>query len=185
MTLRIIAGERRGARIEAPPGMETRPLRDRLRQALFNILRPRLRGAVVLDAFAGSGAVGLEALSNGAVHATFVDTSPAARAVLAANIAKLRYADRTRVLAEPMPAALAALPPDALPIDLLFLMPPYHSGLATAVLQCRELPPRLAPGALAIAEIHAEETMPIPTGWQRLDRRSYGITVLELLERET
>lgn len=180
MSLRIISGERRGTRIEAPPGQETRPLRDRLRESLFNILRPEIRGAVVLDAFAGSGAAGLEALSNGARHATMVELSPAAIAVIRANVGKLRYQDRSAVIEGPSPeAALRASAPA--PYHLILLMPPYHTNLCPAVLGHQPLLERCAPGALAVCEIHRDEAPPISPRWILEKERTYGITRLLFL----
>jgi len=180
MPLRIISGERRGAIIQTPEGQETRPLRDRLRQSLFNILRPDLRGVRVLDAFAGSGAVGLEALSNGASHATFVESWPTAAGAIRKNITKLRYEGRTLLLEGKSPAVIAKA--DG-PFDLLFLMPPYHSALCDAVLADAEVLRRCAPGALAACEIHADETLAPHAPWVAEDERLYGITKLVFLRK--
>src|SRR5919202_3353208 len=127
--MRIIAGRHRGRRLLAPVGRGTRPTADRVRQALFDMLwhapwagRARIEGARVLDAFAGTGALGLEALSRGAAAATFLETDKAALAALRANIAACREEARCRVL-----AADAMKPPRAAaPCDLLFLDPPYR-----------------------------------------------------------
>jgi 16S rRNA (guanine966-N2)-methyltransferase len=89
VSLRVIAGRYGGRRIHAPPGAATRPTSDRVREALFSILGPRVEGAAVLDLFAGSGALGLEALSRGAERVTFVDSAPAALRALRANLAAL------------------------------------------------------------------------------------------------
>lgn len=178
MSLRIISGERRGAKLQAPEGLETRPLRDRVRESLFNILRPELEGAVVLDAFAGSGAVGLEAISNGARHGTFVEPSPAAVKVLRANIAKLRYEDRTTLLQGHTPGVLARHRPAAGPWSLLLLMPPYHSGLCVETLASPLVQERCAVGARAVCEVHSEEAIDIPEPWRVVDDRRYGVTRL-------
>lgn len=182
MSLRIISGERRGAHLEAPEGMDTRPLRDRVRQSLFNILRPRLRDAVVLDAFAGSGAVALEALSNGARFATLVEPAPAALAAIRRNVAHLRYESRCEVIAAESPAGILAARA-AETFTLLFLMPSYHSGLGTTVLAAPQVSARCAPGATAVLEIHRDEPIPAPPGWNQSDERLYGITKLVLFLR--
>lgn len=182
MSLRIISGERRGAKLRTPEGLDTRPLRDRVREALFSKIRPRLRDANVLDAFAGSGAVGLEALSNGAAHACFIEPNRAALAALRDNIRKLRYEDRATVLEGSSPDALATLKGAVPPYSLLFLMPPYHSGLCGDLLSSPLLAGLIDRGTLAVCEIHREEAPPAPDGWEVLDDRIYGITRLLFLE---
>src|SRR5690606_34149868 len=118
--------ERRGTKIFAPEGEETRPLRDRIRESVFDMIRADVPGTRVLDAFAGSGAVGLEALSNGATHATFIEPSREAAAVIQRNIEKLRYTDKTELLRGKTPRDV---PRGNGPYDLVFLMPPYRTGL--------------------------------------------------------
>lgn len=183
MSLRIISGERRGARLSAPEGLETRPLRDRVREALFSMIRPRLRGASVLDAFAGSGAVGLEAISNGAASAVFVEPAPPALSALRGNIAKLRFQDRATVLGGHCPGVLKALAPAVPPFGMLFLMPPYRSGLCGEVLRSSHLAGRLAEECLAVCELHRDEEGAVPPGWVVAGDRLYGVTRLLLLER--
>ena len=95
--MRIIAGTYRSRTLAAPPGMSTRPTSDRLRETLFNVLAPRIEGAAFLDLFAGSGAVGLEALSRGAARVTFVERAPAALKVLDGNLARLGIGGGVRV----------------------------------------------------------------------------------------
>jgi len=95
--MRIIAGHFRSRTLEAPAGLDTRPTSDRLRETLFNVLAPRIEGAVFLDLFAGSGAVGIEALSRGAASVTFVERAPAALAVLGANLARLGLSEGFRI----------------------------------------------------------------------------------------
>src|SRR5271167_1897168 len=149
--MRIVAGVWRGRALRAPPGDTTRPTADRVRQALFDMLlhtpwggRDAIEGARVLDVFAGTGALGLEALSRGAAFATFIEQDRAALAALRANIATLRAADRTAVLAgdaltvkalaaqalagKPPPAAPPTAP-GAAPCTLVFLDPPYGADL--------------------------------------------------------
>jgi 16S rRNA (guanine966-N2)-methyltransferase len=119
--VRIIAGEFRGRRIEAPPGLGTRPMLDRVREALFSTLQPRLPDAVVLDLFAGSGSLGLEALSRGARQVRFVERGAPALAALRKNVEALRARSRVEVL-----VADALKPSSWLPsVDVAFLDPPY------------------------------------------------------------
>lgn len=184
VTLRIIAGTRRGAHLATPEGLDTRPLRDRVRESLFNIVRDRMGGARVLDAFAGSGAVGLEAISRGAAHATFIEPSVPAADAIRRNIAKLRFEGAARLVRGEVPGALATLAAPAGGFSDLFLMPPYHSGLAWACLASPSLLPLLCTdrAPLAIAEIHVEEPLPALGGWRVVDDRKYGITRLLFLE---
>src|SRR6059058_4730550 len=119
--MRIIAGSRKGARIFAPKGRETRPTGDRVREAAFNLIGPGfVEGAKVLDLFAGSGAMGLEALSRGAAHVTFVEQDEAAVRELRARLAEWQAGDARVVRAD----ALRYLAGEARPFDLVFLDPP-------------------------------------------------------------
>ena len=153
---RIIAGAWRGRRLAAPPGLGTRPTAERVRQALFDMLahapwaqaagsgRSAIEGALVLDAFAGTGALGLEALSRGAAEAVFMERDPAALAALRANIAACDAADRARVFPGDVLAAR-----EGMPCGLVFLDPPYGQGLvARAVAAPRD--PRLDHGGSAV-----------------------------------
>ncbi len=132
--MRIIAGEWRGRKLQAPPGEATRPTADRTRETLFSMLVSRIgsfEGLSVADLFAGSGALGLEALSRGAAMCLFVEQDAAAIRSLRANIAALRAQDRCEVRA----ASVLALGPAKAPLDLLLLDPPYASGAGAVVLE--------------------------------------------------
>lgn len=160
--MRIVAGRWRGRQLIAPHGSATRPTADRLRQALFDMLlhapwggREILDGARVLDVFAGTGAFGLEALSRGAAHATFVEYGRAALAALRANIATCQAQDRTTVL--PIDA-LAMSPGD--PANLVFLDPPYRQDLVSRAVARLHAVQRIAPSALLIAETARDEPPP-------------------------
>ncbi|QLC24057.1 16S rRNA (guanine(966)-N(2))-methyltransferase RsmD [Parasphingopyxis algicola] len=129
--MRIVAGRWRGRKIDAPPGNSTRPTTDRVREALFSMLASRLgsfEGLRVADLFAGSGALGLEALSRGAAHCTFVERDRAASQILKANIAALDAP------AEILTRAAENLPAANRPYDLIFMDPPYGKGLAGTLL---------------------------------------------------
>lgn len=132
MSIRIVAGTRRGATLATPPGPATRPTLGRVRESLFMILTPWLPGARVLDLYAGSGALGLEALSRGAAHAVFVERARPALDALRRNIERLRFADRAEVIAREARAWLAEPPPA--PFDLIVLDPPYGHDEAAAAL---------------------------------------------------
>jgi 16S rRNA (guanine966-N2)-methyltransferase len=172
--VRIVAGAWRGRRLAAPPGTATRPTADKVRQALFDMLlhapwggRGTVAGARVLDAFAGTGALGLEALSRGAAHATFVEHGRAALAALRANVAACGAADRASVLA----GDVTRLPPGE-PFSLIFLDPPYGQGLVEAALAALARARRIAPGALVVAEAGRDETL--PAAGDLLAERAHG-----------
>jgi len=175
--MRIVAGKHRGRRIAAPPGDTVRPTSERARQALFNILAhgrfapaPVFEDARVLDVFAGTGAFGLEALSRGARFATFIEQDRDAREALAANIKALGETSRTRIL-----AVDATAPPRADgPYDLVFLDPPYRSGLAAPALEALTRTGWLGPDALVIVELAARSDFEPPTGFVSLEERRYG-----------
>jgi 16S rRNA (guanine(966)-N(2))-methyltransferase RsmD len=122
--VRVIAGSFRSRTLEAPPGLATRPTSDRLRETLFNVLAPRIHGAAFLDLYAGSGAVGIEALSRGAASVTFVERAPAALAVLRKNLAALRIAAGFTIHSG---SASSFLRKPQAAFDLIFLDPPYDA----------------------------------------------------------
>jgi 16S rRNA (guanine966-N2)-methyltransferase len=160
--MRIVAGLWRGRRLTAPHGSSTRPTADRVRQALFDMLthapwggREAVEAARVLDVFAGTGAYGLEALSRGAAHATFVEHDRAALAALTANIAACHAQGRITVL----PIDALAVPPGE-PADLVFLDPPYRQDLVPRAIARLRAFQRLAPRALLIAETARDEPSP-------------------------
>lgn len=160
--MRIVGGEWRGRRLVAPPGPATRPTADRVRQALFDMLahapwggRATIEGATVLDAFAGTGALGLEALSRGARHATFVERDRTAHAALLTNIGHCRAGERSRVLTEDV---LKMGPGTA--FTLVFLDPPYGLDLVLPAMARLRAVARIGPGALIVAETGADEAIP-------------------------
>ena len=156
--MRIIAGTYRSRRLDAPPGLTTRPTSDRLRETLFNVLAPRIAGAVFLDLYAGSGAVGLEALSRGAARVTFVERAPAALKVLRANLEQLGIESGYEVRAESVAAFLrsaAKAGPKRRPHEVVVLDPPYDAAeeyAATLGTLGRAGGTILAAGALVVAE---------------------------------
>jgi 16S rRNA (guanine966-N2)-methyltransferase len=172
--MRIIAGQWRGRKLVTPPGAATRPTADRVREALFSMLASRIgsfEGLRVADLFAGSGALGLEALSRGAAHCVFVEKDRSAIEAIRANIAALGASGE--VLARSVEhAALSD------PVDLAFLDPPYGSGLAPAVLA--SLP--LAPGGWASVETGRGEAV-APEGFEVDAERVHGKARLTLLRR--
>jgi 16S rRNA (guanine966-N2)-methyltransferase len=168
----VIAGALRGRRIEVPAGEGVRPTADRVREAVFNALDSlgALRGARVLDAFAGSGALGIEALSRGAASVTFADTHPAARATIAANVAALGLGDRAQVVGLPAAAALSGVEP----FDLVLLDPPYaFDGWDDLLARVAE---RLGDGGVVVVE--SDREVPVPPPFVCLRARRYGGTVV-------
>jgi 16S rRNA (guanine966-N2)-methyltransferase len=184
--MRIIAGRHRGRTLLAPEGDAVRPTSDRAREALFNILAhgdlavsgPPYADATVLDAFAGTGAFGLEALSRGAAAAIFLENSRPALAALRRNVAALGEDGRSRII-----IADATAPPPTAPAaaNLAFLDPPYNKGLAAPALAALARAGFLAPGALAVVEVEAREGLTPPAGFASLDERRYGVARLVFL----
>ncbi len=177
--MRIVAGEWRGRSLTAPRGTETRPTADRVRQALFDILMhapwsgpPVIQGALILDVFAGTGAVGLEALSRGAARCVFVERSRSALTALRANIAACRAEDRCTVL--PIDALTV---PAGEPATLVFLDPPYGGDLIGRTLSRLRSVGRVGEGTLIVAEMGRDEA---PPGVELLADRKHGAARLAI-----
>ncbi len=174
--MRVIAGQYRGRRLQAPPGDATRPTSDRVREALFSVLGDRVGGARVLDLFAGSGALGIEALSRGAAEATFVDSAAAAIRAVRANLAaigaeaEVRRADARRFLGGASAAQRE--------YDLVFLDPPYRLAGRLGSELTAALPAVLAPGAAVVAE--SDRRAPLELGLPILDERRYRDTLIRI-----
>jgi 16S rRNA (guanine966-N2)-methyltransferase len=187
-SMRIVGGKHRGRRLFAPHDDSVRPTSDRAREALFNILsHGRLAadgipfvGAAVLDAFAGTGALGLEALSRGAAEAVFFEQDPEALGVLRRNVAALGESAHVEIL----PYDATRPPRAGLRCAVAFLDPPYRSGLAAAALGAIAAAGWLASDALAVIELGAHEQFAPPAGFALLDRRVYGAARLVFLRRE-
>ncbi|MFY9746267.1 MAG: 16S rRNA (guanine(966)-N(2))-methyltransferase RsmD [Acidobacteriaceae bacterium] len=153
--MRVIAGEYRSRVLHAPRGLDTRPTSDRLRETLFNVLAPRIEGAVFLDLYAGSGAVGIEALSRGAREAIFVEQAEAALRIIRSNLAALRIQGNYALEPRSVGAGLRRLTEAGRHVDLVFLDPPYarvDEYAATLNLLGAECGGVLAAGALVVAE---------------------------------
>ena len=183
--IRIVAGEWRGRKLAVPPGDAVRPTGERQRKALFDILGhgryanggvSMLVGARVLDAFAGTGALGLEALSRGAASCLFLDKAAASRAVCAANVASLGANARARVLAaDACDPGAAPVAPFA-PCNLVLLDAPYRSGFAATALAAFATRGWLVPNAVCVVELALDETAVLPDGFALDDERVYGQT---------
>jgi len=174
--MRVVSGEARGRRLVTPAGRDTRPTTDRVRESVFNALESldAVAGATVLDLFAGSGALGIEALSRGAARRTFVEHDLAALAAVRANLDVTGLAGRAEVVSGDAHRALAAFAATGRRFDLALLDPPY----ATADWE-RLLP--AVPADLVVLE--SDREVPVPEGWDVLRSRRYGGTVVAFARR--
>ena len=175
--MRIVAGSRKGARLVAPKGLATRPTSDRVREAVFQLLRP-LDGARVLDLFAGSGALGLEALSRGAASATLVESARDALRAIERNVEKLALEGALVVRADAVRFVVAS----RARYDVVFVDPPYEMVESLRMTLARDLPRVLAPGAAVVYETAAGDVPDVPLR-QRTTRR-YGSTQVTIFDAE-
>ncbi|MEZ5939373.1 MAG: 16S rRNA (guanine(966)-N(2))-methyltransferase RsmD [Hyphomonadaceae bacterium] len=187
--MRVVGGNFRGRHIRAPEGRVTRPTSDRTREALFNILMhaewaPAFEGLRVIDAFAGSGALGVEALSRGAAFCLFIEADSAARGCIRDNIEHFQLFGVTRIHRRSAtdlgtrPASLGA------PFDLVFMDPPYGYNLVPKATAQLESGGWLTPEAILIAETGSEEDTPDLPNWSVLDTRLYGAARITIYKRE-
>ena len=186
--MRIVGGKFKGRAIRTPEGKTTRPTSDRARESIFNVLahaewaRP-LEGARVIDAFAGSGALGFEAISRGAAFCLFVETESAARGCIRDNIEAFQLFGVTRIHRRsavdlgPKPASLGA------PFDLAFIDPPYAYNLVPPALVQLERGGWITRQALVVAETGEDEPAPKSPGWMALDSRIYGAARVTFFQR--
>ncbi len=179
--MRVIAGSAKGIPLASVPGESTRPITDRVKEALFNILGAFVVDARVLDLFAGTGAVAIEALSRGAAEAVLVERDRRALATIRRNLAATRLGERAVVVAGDA-FAYVARPPEA-PFDLIYIAPPQYKRLWVQALQAIDHPGYLSPDGLAIVQIFPKEDEPIPLQHlRRADERRYGSTLLVFYE---
>ena len=177
--MRIIAGRFRGTHLFTPARADIRPTADRLRAAIFNILQQRIRGKRVLDLFAGTGALGIEALSRGASHAAFVDQEQHAVDLVRRNIAKVRVVEKATVLQWDIARNLHCLDGCG-QFDFVFMDPPYRQGLIRRTLE--NLAAAECEFGMVIAEHETGETMEhLPGGFHLRDQRRYGKTLVSFL----
>jgi 16S rRNA (guanine966-N2)-methyltransferase len=181
--MRVIAGRAKGRRLKAVPGMATRPTADRVKEALFSMLSSRfdLNGTRLLDLFAGTGALGIEALSRGALSVVFVESEHGARRVLEENLAACGFDAAATVLALPVQRAVQALAQRGARFDGGFMDPPYGHGLAHAALEQLGAGSLLEPGAWVAVEHHCDD--PLAQTYAALQltaQRRYGKTGVAL-----
>ncbi|HLE59420.1 MAG TPA: 16S rRNA (guanine(966)-N(2))-methyltransferase RsmD [Candidatus Limnocylindria bacterium] len=176
--MRVIAGSARGMPLRAPRGGATRPITDRVKETLFGILADRVLGARVLDLYAGSGSIGIEALSRGAAWCTFVEQDHAAAAVLRDNLRRTGLEDRATVRTSKVERFLSG--PGIGPVDLVVLDPPY---LQHAILEpLTRLVPLLEPRATVVVKHHWRTDLALPDALATWRERRFGETALTFLE---
>lgn len=185
--MRIVGGLHRGRVLSSPQGLGTRPTSDRVRQSIFNILehaswlkKPVLQGAPVLDLFAGTGALGLEALSRGAAHAIFVEQNPEAVRACIENIESLHLEERCAVHRKDV-FHLTFRPPHMEPRSLIFLDPPYGKELGTRALKILKDSGWIADEAVIVMEMAKKQPEPLPEGFILQDERVYGVAQVRFL----
>lgn len=182
--MRVVAGRFRGRALQAPEDMKIRPTSDRVRESLFNILAHgienfSINGARVIDLFAGTGALGIEAVSRGAAYCLFVEEAPEARALIRTNVEALGLTGETRIFRRD--ATDLGPAGNMEPYDLAFLDPPYGKGLGEKALDALAQGNWLTPGAIAVLEERAGVPLTFPDGFTVLDARTYGDTEITIL----
>lgn len=160
--MRIVAGKARGTKLHALEGLDTRPTTDKVKEAIFNMIGARLDELVVLDLFAGSGALGLEAVSRSAVRAVFVESSPEARRIIDTNIRLCHFESVCEIIGSDVVQYLSGKAKGT--YDLIFMDPPYFSGLNEKSLELISAKNLLDPDGLIICEHDASESMPVRIG---------------------
>ncbi len=178
--MRVVAGAFKGRRLKAPTWDGLRPTSDKLRETLFNILAPRIRGALLLDGFAGTGAVGIEALSRGASHVTFVEADRRAVALIEQNLSLCGVKDRFELHCGDIAAVVGALLADRI-FDVIVLDPPYDAADTGQVLEAAAA--RLAPGGVLVLERATRREPDIPPALDRMRDVRSGDSTLTFLTR--
>jgi 16S rRNA (guanine966-N2)-methyltransferase len=182
MGLRIISGELRGKRLFSPKGIKIRPTADRIRESIFNILSSRILNSVVLDLFAGTGALGIESLSRGASFAIFMDTDKDALSVIEKNVAACRLQNRIKIIKADIVKNIIAVNNRLPPVNLVFMDPPYNKNLIEPALINLSASRFLQKNALIIIEHAPEETLPeFVLEYKISDQRRYGKTLVSFL----
>jgi 16S rRNA (guanine(966)-N(2))-methyltransferase RsmD len=181
--MRIIAGAFRGRRLHAPKSARIRPTIDRVREAVFSMIAEHVPDARVLDLFAGTGAIGLEALSRGARSCCFVDNGAEALRLIRENVLLCDAAQRSRIMQGTVSSAIHRLESENEVFDILFLDPPYGQGYVEKTIQI--IGPVACEGALVIAEQHVKDSQPpiLDQAWNKDRERRYGDTLISIYSR--
>jgi 16S rRNA (guanine(966)-N(2))-methyltransferase RsmD len=182
--LRVISGRLKGKKLFALKDLSLRPTSDRVKEAIFDLLQKFPPGERVLDLFAGTGGLGIEALSRGALKAVFVEESPRSAEVLRRNIEACQVRDQAEVLIREVEAGLKVLEERRGSFDLIFLDPPYGKGLACRTLQALAQSSLLSPDALIVAEHSPNEDLASIPSLERIDWRKYGGTEISFFRRK-
>jgi len=180
--MRVISGSAKGHRLTAPKGSRIRPALDQVKEAIFNILYD-VEDLRVLDLFAGSGSIGIEALSRGAAEAVFVEQWAKAVEHIHRNLEHTKLAARARVLRQSVERAVPLLAKKGLSFDLIFVDPPYLKELVNPTLRTLDESSICPPGALIVVEHHPKEPIETPEGLALTDSRKYGQTLISFLKR--
>ncbi|WEV54918.1 16S rRNA (guanine(966)-N(2))-methyltransferase RsmD [Leuconostocaceae bacterium ESL0723] len=181
--MRVIAGRFGGTRLQAVKGRQTRPTTDKIKEAMFSILMPYLNGGQVLDLYAGTGGLGIEAVSRGMDHATLVDRQRAAVAVIEQNVAKTHHEADFTILALPAKRALAELQSQGQAFDLVLFDPPYAQAKIDQDLADLVARGLLNDGAVIMVETDQEAILPASSEkFKQLQQKHYGITVLTVYQ---
>ncbi len=178
--MRVISGSARGRKLIAPPGLDTRPTTDRVKESIFNIISPYLPAKSVLDLFSGSGALGIEALSRGSEHAVFVENDKSAFAVTRQNIDLARVADKADTI---LSDSLAYLGRASGQFDIIFLDPPYNTGLLTDSVNKIAENNLLSEGGIIVAESEHLGEEPPDSYFDIIKRAKYGKTTVFVLRK--
>lgn len=179
--MRVISGTARGRKLLSLEGLDTRPTTDRVKESVFNIVMPYVRESKVLDLFAGSGALGIEALSRGAEKCTFLENSRAAAEIIRRNLENTRLSEKARLIERDVLSFLAAAQEK---YTLIFLDPPYDGGFYEPVLSLIAERRLLQPDGVLILEKRADAEIPMPQGLEILKDRKYGKTAILMLGTE-
>ena len=179
----MISGTLKGRRLVAPAGLSTRPTADRIKESVFNILGHRVQSRNVLDLFAGTGALGIEALSRGATSAVFIDQARAALTAIRTNIRNLGLDNRARVIQWNISTGLKCLKSSPVPYDLVFMDPPYETHAACSALVSLIDCGALAPGARIVIEHSIREPLVSPAAELTIaDQRRFGKTLVSFID---
>lgn len=180
--MRIISGTAKGLRLATPKGKGIRPVLDQVKESVFNILYD-VEGLDVLDIFAGTGAMGLEALSRGAASCVFIDQGREAIQLVHTNLEKTGLAHLGRVIPKSAGVGIAILAKQKILFDLIFIDPPYEKNLLNVTLKAVAHDGLLKPDGLIIMEHHPKEVLELPDGYILSDERKYGQTMMSFVKR--
>nr|WP_232337139.1 16S rRNA (guanine(966)-N(2))-methyltransferase RsmD [Lysinibacillus timonensis] len=182
--MRVVAGERKGMPLKAVTGTTTRPTTDKVKESIFNIIGPFFNGGIVLDLFAGSGGLGIEALSRGAEKAIFVEKDGRAFQTLQENIKKCRYEEQTELFRTDALRAVKGLLKRDIQIDYLFLDPPYHQLNYYDLVETLATGEKLSKEAIIVCEHASEFNLPTQYGAYVLNREeTYGSTIISIYKK--